>query len=73
MTLKDGTRLTERVDAVRGTVDNPMTREEVVAKCRDLMTPLLGSEKSSKLIERVLNLENMKKIEELRPLLQREV
>ena len=73
VTLKDGTRLTEQVDAVRGTVDNPMTREEVVAKCRDLMTPLLGSEKSSKLIERVLNLENMKKIEELRPLLQREV
>ncbi len=73
VTLKDGARLTERVDAVRGTVDNPMTRDEVVAKCRDLMTPLLGSEKCSKLIERVLDLENMKKIEELRPLLQREV
>ena len=43
MTLTDGTRLTERVDAVRGTAENPMTREEVVAKCRDLMTPVLGA------------------------------
>jgi 2-methylcitrate dehydratase PrpD len=73
VTLKDGTKLTERVDDVRGTVDNPMTREEVVAKCRDLMTPLLGAEKCSKLIESVLNLEHVNKIRELRPLLQREV
>src|SRR6202035_493904 len=73
VTLTDGTLLTERVHAVRGTVDNPMTREEVVAKCRDLMTLLLGSEKCSKLIERVLDLEHVKKIQELRPLLQREV
>jgi hypothetical protein len=50
-----------------------MTREEVVAKCRDLMTPLLGAEKCSKLIESVLNLEHVNKIRELRPLLQREV
>jgi 2-methylcitrate dehydratase PrpD len=71
VTLKDGTHLTERVDAVRGTVDNPMTREEVVAKSRDLMTPFLGSKKCSKLIETVLNLERVKKIQELRPLLQR--
>jgi 2-methylcitrate dehydratase PrpD len=70
--LKDGTRLTERVDAVRGAVENPMTRDEVVAKCRDLMTPLLGAEKCSKLIERVLDLEHVGKIQELRPLLQRE-
>ena len=73
VTFKDGTRLTERVDAVRGTVDNPMTLDEVVTKCRDLMTPLLGGEKCSKLIERVLDLEHVKKIQELRPLLQREV
>jgi 2-methylcitrate dehydratase PrpD len=71
VTLKDGARLTERVDAVRGTVDNPMKRDEVVAKCRDLMTPFLGGEKCSKLIEKVLDLEHMKKIQELRPLLQR--
>ena len=69
--LRDGTRLTERVDAVRGTVDNPMTREEVVAKSRDLITPFLGSERCLKLIEKVLNLESVRKIQDLRPFLQR--
>ena len=29
----------ERVEAVRGTADNPMTRDEVVAKCRELTAP----------------------------------
>jgi 2-methylcitrate dehydratase PrpD len=70
VTLNNGTRLTERIEAVRGTVDNPMPREEVVAKCRDLMTPILGAGKSAKLIEAVLNLENTRNIRELRPLLQ---
>jgi hypothetical protein len=42
ITFADGTRLTERVSAVRGTADNPMTREEVAA-ARDLLTPLLNA------------------------------
>ena len=32
VTLIDGTKLTERVGGVRGTPENPMTRDEVVAK-----------------------------------------
>src|SRR5258707_3950868 len=71
VTLKDGTQLTERVDAVRGTPDNPMPREEVIAKARDLMTPVLGAGDCSKLIERLLQLDKVKDIRELRPLLQR--
>jgi 2-methylcitrate dehydratase PrpD len=71
VTLADGTRLSERVEAVRGTPENPMTREEVVAKARDLMTPVLGAASSASLIERVLGLENVKDVRELRPLLQR--
>jgi 2-methylcitrate dehydratase PrpD len=71
LTLTDGTRLSERVEAVRGTVENPMTRNEVVAKARDLMTPVLGAATCANLIERVLGLENVKDIRELRPLLQR--
>jgi 2-methylcitrate dehydratase PrpD len=69
LTLTDGTKLSERVEHVRGTPENPMTRDEVVAKARDLMTPVLGAETCSKLIERVLGLENVKDIRELRPLL----
>ena len=70
VTLKDGTHLSERVDNARGTPENPMTREEVVAKARDLMVPILGAEKCSKLIARTLDLENVKNVRELRPLLQ---
>lgn len=69
--LTDGTNLREHVQAVRGTAENPMPREEVVAKARDLMTPILGAEKCGKLIDRVLDLENVKTIRQLRPFLQR--
>jgi len=71
VTLNDGTTLTERVEAVRGTPENPMTREEVVAKARDLMAPVLGDAQCAKLIESILGLENVKDVRELRPLLQR--
>ena len=71
ITLNDGTKLSERVTAVRGTAQNPMTREEVVAKARDLITPVLGAATCAGLIDRVLAIENLKDIRELRPLLQR--
>ncbi len=67
----DGTHLTETVKAVRGTAENPMPREEVIAKCRDLMTPVLGPDRTAKLIQTTLALENLKSVRELRPLLQR--
>jgi len=70
VTLTDGTRLTERVEHVRGTPENPMTRDEVVAKARELMTPVLGAAACSGLIERVLALDTVKDVRELRPLLQ---
>jgi 2-methylcitrate dehydratase PrpD len=70
VTLTDGTRLTERVEHVRGTPENPMTRDEVVAKARELMAPVLGAATSSNLIERVLALDTVKDVRELRPLLQ---
>jgi 2-methylcitrate dehydratase PrpD len=69
LTLLDGTQLSERVEHVRGTPENPMTREEVVAKARELMAPVLGAQTCSKLIERVLALDTVKDIRELRPLL----
>jgi len=71
VTLADGTRLSEDVTDVLGTVNKPMTRDQIVAKCRDLMTPVLGASASAKLIERALTLENMKTVRELRTLLQR--
>jgi len=69
--LTDGTHISRRVDDVRGTPKNPMTRAEIVAKATDLITPVLGDAKCSALIEKVLHLENVADIRELRPLLQR--
>jgi hypothetical protein len=48
-----------------------MTRDEVAAKARDLMTPVVGSANAARLIETVLTLETVKDIRSLRPLLQR--
>ncbi|PYU21102.1 MAG: MmgE/PrpD family protein [Acidobacteria bacterium] len=71
VTLTDGTRLIERVAAVRGTPENPMSRDEVVAKARDLMTSALGAAHCTALIDKILGLADVKDIRELRPLLQR--
>jgi 2-methylcitrate dehydratase PrpD len=68
--LADGTLLSERVEAVRGTPRNPMTRAEVIDKARDLITPVLGKEKSAQLIETIFAIENTPDIRSLRPLLQ---
>jgi 2-methylcitrate dehydratase PrpD len=69
--LADGSHLTQRIDNVRGTPENPMTREEIVAKARDLIAPILGTANCSNLIEKVFHLETVGDIRELRPLLQR--
>src|SRR5258708_3781351 len=52
VTLGDGTQLTEWVKDVRGTAENPMTRDEVVAKARDLISPVLGASASTVLIDK---------------------
>jgi 2-methylcitrate dehydratase PrpD len=70
ITLNDGTQLSEHVKTVRGSAANPMTREEVVAKARELMTPVLGVATPSSLIDKMLALETVKSVRELRPLLQ---
>ena len=70
VTLADGTRLAARNDTVRGTPENPMSREEVVAKARDLVTPVLGADSCAKLIEKIFALERVRDVGELRPLLQ---
>jgi 2-methylcitrate dehydratase PrpD len=69
--LTDGTRLTDRVEAVRGTIRNPMTRAEIVDKARDLAAPVLGAPKTQRLIDAVLSLESAASLTALRPLLQR--
>jgi 2-methylcitrate dehydratase PrpD len=70
VTLTDGKMLSERVETVRGTAGNPMTREEIIAKARDLIVPVLGADKFQKLSDKIFALESVKNVTELRPLLQ---
>ena len=70
--LADGTRLSERISAVRGTPRNPMSRTEVMEKARDLTAPILGREKSARLIDTIYAIETVTDIRNLQPLLQRE-
>jgi 2-methylcitrate dehydratase PrpD len=71
LTLADGTQLTEWIRDVRGTAENPMTRNEVVEKARDLIAPVLGAATCSTLIDKLLSLETLRDVRELRPVLQR--
>jgi 2-methylcitrate dehydratase PrpD len=69
--LADGTRLVhQNVPPPLGTAANPMTTDQVVYKARDLMTPVLGAPQCNALIDRIMNLEKVANIRELRPLLQ---
>jgi 2-methylcitrate dehydratase PrpD len=67
--LKDGRTLREHVIGVRGTAQNPMTAEEIEKKCNDLLKLILGEDRTQKLIESIWNLEQVKDMCELRPLL----
>ena len=71
MVLTDGSRLSERVDAVRGTPRNPMSRAEVTDKARDLVISILGEEKTQRLIETAYAIESEANVQNLRSLLRR--
>src|SRR5438046_4589949 len=71
LVMNDGARINEHVASVRGTFDNPMSREEVIAKARDVMNPVLSTGNTTKRIQTLFNLESVKNVRELRPVLQR--
>jgi 2-methylcitrate dehydratase PrpD len=67
----DGKSLSEKVSAVRGTPRNPMTREEVVAKAKDLIEPVLGGFNASRIVEAVYAIDSLKDVGYLKQFLQR--
>jgi 2-methylcitrate dehydratase PrpD len=72
ITMADGTQFTQdTLGPVLGTAANPMSREQLIAKSRDLMSPVLGESQTTRLIEKVMSLEKSSNISELRRLLQR--
>jgi len=57
--LRDGRMLRHHAKVVRGTPHNPMTEDEVAAKALDLMRPVLGYERSRRVVDTVLRLEGL--------------
>jgi 2-methylcitrate dehydratase PrpD len=59
LVLENGNTLREHTRAVRGTPPNPMTREELEDKCRELLVPVLGDSRSAELCAAVWKLEKV--------------
>jgi 2-methylcitrate dehydratase PrpD len=68
VTLMDGSKVEHFTKFPPGTRENPLSTEAVNAKARDLMAPVLGSEKTERLIDQVNNLERVDDIRTLRDL-----
>jgi 2-methylcitrate dehydratase PrpD len=67
--LRNGRQLRHHTKVVRGTPQNPMGAEEVKAKALDLMRPMLGDERSRRVVETVRRLESVGDMSELAKLL----
>jgi hypothetical protein len=69
VTLRDGRTVSHFTRHAPGTKENPLDTEGVNAKARGLMAPVLGAERTARLIQRVNALEEVKSVRELRPLI----
>jgi len=70
LVTRDGRRLRHHTRAVRGTAANPMSRDEVAAKSRELLLPVIGARRTQRLIDTVWRIERVGDVRRLRPLLQ---
>jgi 2-methylcitrate dehydratase PrpD len=68
--LAGGKRVSHHAKAVRGTPDNPMTPEEIDAKALELVEPIIGSGRSRDLVGAIAQLDTLRSVRALRPLLQ---
>jgi 2-methylcitrate dehydratase PrpD len=68
--LRGGGNFTHHTKGVRGSAENPMTRREVDEKCYDLITPVLGNARARRLCDAVWQLEKVRDVRLLRPLLR---
>ena len=68
--LRDGRTLRHHTTAVRGSAQNPATRQEVDDKCFSLLTPVLGKKRARDLIDTVWSIERVGNVRTLRSLLR---
>jgi 2-methylcitrate dehydratase PrpD len=68
VTMKDGRTVSHFTKFPPGTKENPLSTKGLNAKVQDLMVPVLGAERTERLIERVNALEEVRDVRDLRPL-----
>jgi 2-methylcitrate dehydratase PrpD len=68
--LRDGRVLERHTKAVRGSAENPMTRAEVDEKSYALMAPVIGKARARKLCDALWQVEKIRDMRALRPLLR---
>jgi 2-methylcitrate dehydratase PrpD len=66
--LADGRKVDHFTKFPPGTKENPLSTEAVSAKARDLIAPVLGTEKTEMLVDRINVLERVDDLRSLRPL-----
>ena len=69
ITLRDGTRLHRRVIAPHGAPNDPVTNDELVAKYRALVGPILGADRLTAIEHAVLGLDDLADLNDLTALL----
>lgn len=56
---RDGRILRHHARVVRGTPDDPMSRQEVIDKARDLIAPVMGEERGEEILNALLGIEKL--------------
>jgi 2-methylcitrate dehydratase PrpD len=69
VTTVDGRTFSHFTKYPPGTRENRLSPQQVAAKARDLMTPVLGASRTDRLIDRVQQLETVRDMRELRDLI----
>ena len=69
VTTNDGRKLIHHTKYAPGTPQNPLDTDRVTTKALDLMPPVLGKGHTEELVEKILNIDNVPSIRDLRPLL----
>ena len=67
---KDGLEFRNHVVVVRGAMESPLTSDEVEAKERELLTGVLGQDRTDRLIAAIWDLESLQSVRDLRSLLR---
>ena len=70
ITCTDGRILRHHARVVRGTPDDPMSRDEVLDKARDLIAPVLGADRCAQVLDLLCRIETVADAGELAALLR---